>query len=411
MIDRYRDFNSPEMQHRMRSYVDKWIKIGLSCEPIPDFQMPRRWVGDDYHPMISMNVIHNESRIRNTIRKVYEAGGLQEPRNIIVCDSPLAGCYLASWLRLGEPVSKEVVNEVIRKVDRDTSAMWIYKSQSYLDPPVRRVLNPVVFSMWEAIREILYGFNFINLSTWIAPGHRKFDDEKWYGKDVFSRVRMQATKLAYGLPIKHSEQLGVEPSAFQFGAHQAATMVGLDFLRNHTHIPSIAGLIDLSEWCGWWMPYRETMILQHRPCKLHRDDNGSLHNESAMAIEYRDGWGLYSWHGVRVPAFVITAPETITVKLIEKENNAEIRRVMIERYGWERYITNSHAKIIDTRFNERDQQWERLYQLHDGTKRMVVSDPSTGRKYALGVPRGVDKCEQGQAFLSHGLDARCVHRS
>jgi hypothetical protein len=52
------------------------------------------------------------------------------------------------------------------------------------------------------------------------------------------------------------------------------------------------------------------------------------------------------WHGMRVPAQIIKAPATITVAQIEAEANAEVRRVMIQRYGMARYLSDSGAKQI-----------------------------------------------------------------
>jgi hypothetical protein len=56
-------------------------------------------------------------------------------------------------------------------------------------------------------------------------------------------------------------------------------------------------------------------------------------------------------HGVRVPARVIEAPETITVADIDAENNAEVRRVMLERFGEARDIEESGGKCIDQSFD------------------------------------------------------------
>ena len=39
-----------------------------------------------------------------------------------------------------------------------------------------------------------------------------------------------------------------------------------------------------------------------------------------------------------VPAFVVVRPEWITLQHIQQEENAEIRRVMLERFGLDRYI-------------------------------------------------------------------------
>jgi hypothetical protein len=70
-----------------------------------------------------------------------------------------------------------------------------------------------------------------------------------------------------------------------------------------------------------------------------------LHNGEYAAIE-SDVENLYYWHGVEVPAFVVTRPDWITIRHIETEVNAEIRRVMIERYGQERFLADAGAKEI-----------------------------------------------------------------
>jgi hypothetical protein len=55
---------------------------------------------------------------------------------------------------------------------------------------------------------------------------------------------------------------------------------------------------------------------------------------------------MHHIHGVKVDAYIVEHPEKITVKLIESENNAEVRRVMIERYGQARYLIDSGTKEI-----------------------------------------------------------------
>jgi hypothetical protein len=43
---------------------------------------------------------------------------------------------------------------------------------------------------------------------------------------------------------------------------------------------------------------------------------------------------------------VILQPEKLTVARIDGENNAEVRRVMLERYGEARYLQDSGAKPV-----------------------------------------------------------------
>jgi hypothetical protein len=46
---------------------------------------------------------------------------------------------------------------------------------------------------------------------------------------------------------------------------------------------------------------------------------------------------LYSIHGTRVPQWIVENPEQITIEEIFKEKNAEIRRIMCERFGFRKF--------------------------------------------------------------------------
>jgi hypothetical protein len=81
---------------------------------------------------------------------------------------------------------------------------------------------------------------------------------------------------------------------------------------------------------------------------INTDEQGRLHSLTGPAIAYPDGWSIHAVHGVRVPAWVIEQPERITVDLIEKETNAEIRRIMMDRFGIERYVRESGAATLDS---------------------------------------------------------------
>jgi hypothetical protein len=106
----------------------------------------------------------------------------------------------------------------------------------------------------------------------------------------------------------------------------------------------------------WWYPHRNFLMVCERPRQIHREltdparargfGSHRLHNDKGAAVSWGDGWGVYSIHGVRVTQQIVEAPETLTVHQIETETNAEVRRVMIDRYGPKRYLTDSGAKIV-----------------------------------------------------------------
>ncbi len=96
-------------------------------------------------------------------------------------------------------------------------------------------------------------------------------------------------------------------------------------------------------------------FLIDKPVHSKLDIDGRLHCETGSAVEYKDGFKLYSWHSVTVPPNVVLEPESISVESIEQESNTEVRRVMIERYGDARYLEDSGAKL------EQEDRYGQLY--------------------------------------------------
>jgi hypothetical protein len=126
-----------------------------------------------------------------------------------------------------------------------------------------------------------------------------------------------------------------------------------------------------------------------------------------MALGYADGWGIYAWHGLRVPAHIIMQPEGLTAQVILGEQNAEIRRVMIERVGLERFLVEAGAKVIDSDVQPMRGQPDTINELlsielpgdPEGVLKAVkVIDPSTGRTYILRVPPDMQRMKQALAW-------------
>ena len=82
-------------------------------------------------------------------------------------------------------------------------------------------------------------------------------------------------------------------------------------------------------------------FVSERPSRLHRDDRGRLHCEDGQSIGYPSGWGLYHWHGVEVPADLVLQPAALTVRRIQQETNVEVRRIMLDQFTFDRYVTES----------------------------------------------------------------------
>jgi hypothetical protein len=111
------------------------------------------------------------------------------------------------------------------------------------------------------------------------------------------------------------------------------------------------GLAHVARSAGCWWPFRDVAVLTERPTRLCLDDEGRLHAEDGPAVTYPDGWMIWAWHGVRVPQWVVAHPERLTLKSVQTQRDIDVRRVMIERYGAQRYVQEAGAlKVASDEF-------------------------------------------------------------
>lgn len=155
-----------------------------------------------------------------------------------------------------------------------------------------------------------------------------------------------------------------------------------DVYALHAETEKLEGLWEIAQSANWYFPYAKVCFICERPRVIALDSDGRLHQANGAAVEYRDGWGVYAWHGLRVPKELITEP--ITLEQIENERNAEIRRMMMERYGYDRYIQDTNAvKVSEDSFGI---LWRKELTGDEPVVMVQVKDPSTDRQYFLRVP-------------------------
>lgn len=111
---------------------------------------------------------------------------------------------------------------------------------------------------------------------------------------------------------------------------------------------------------------------------------------------------LWFWKGVLVTQQIIEHPDTLTPESIFTEPNAEVRRVMIERLGLDRFLTRAKAQPIHS-----DDHHRSLYKIAVKDDEPIVAVrvqcPSTGQIYFLRVPPQIDRCDKAVAW-TFGFD-------
>ncbi len=167
------------------------------------------------------------------------------------------------------------------------------------------------------------------------------------------------------------------------------------------YLPDQTALLDLwlrqSRGLHWWFPYEGIVLASERHTELHLDDRGRLHHATKMACRYGDGWGVYAWHGTRIPEDLFT--QELGAEIL-KIANVEVRRSLIERHdelnGKGSFMRVCGARVLDSavqpmHIGEQD-MFNELLMIDlpdDPEERMValrITCPSTGREYFIRVP-------------------------
>ncbi|WP_294129629.1 DUF6745 domain-containing protein [Sphingomonas sp.] len=303
---------------RMPEWTKKWLEIGLSTEPA-DFDAA------------------TEAAL-----KAYKLCNLNPPMVILRMGSPYAATFggIIAWAYLREfakhapikvesQVESQVWSQVESQVRLHVESQVESQVRLHVESQVEsQVLSQVESPVWSQVRAQVWS-------------------------QVESQVRLHVESQVESQVLSQVESpvwsvIGNDRG----GAFWASWCGYVTFMRDVLgwQDPALERFeIDeaLTKSCGWVWWHENVLAISDRPESLHRDDQGRLHNTSGPSIRYRDGWSLWHHRGVLVPQRVIEQPETLTVPQIESEQNTEVRRVMIERYGQARFLRDSGAEVVN----------------------------------------------------------------
>ena len=342
---------------KLPEYIEKWTKIGLSTEPA------------------------NRQKAEEGVRKAYEDAGLSTPR-IVWCSSPLTqGLVRAIILSIFKNGLKEIGASV-----RDS--VWDSVWASVWDSVRASVGDSVGASVWDSVWASVEAS--VGASEWDSV-RASVRDSVW-----------DSVEASVGASVRASVWDSVEASGY--GQHDANWLGFYDYFSRELNLleetKKLEAIWLIAENAGWFLPHEKICWISERTSKVLKDVEGRLHCETGMACQYPDGWGVYAWHGVRVQSWIVLEPQKITADLVMKEQNAEIRRVLMERMGLRRYLIESKAEVLD--HDDHKVNWKRAL-LHVGDDVILfVADPSTGRNYPIQVDPSCKTCEQADSWIYQG---------
>ena len=328
---------TPEQEAALEPHRDMWLAIGLSTERA------------------------DRVEAEAGAREAYTIAGLDQPEAVIWLDSPMEGA-IGAWML----ASSLAEHAAAGMTPADTDPLTEDCDERY--PGV-----------WERVMAVIgKGKDYPTFSeVWAGMTESARNGAK-------SAIREQVRSAAYG-------------------QHDAGWLSFNDYFRVVVPVEGtekLSGLIRVAKSCGWWWPFDRAIILTERPTALHLDPQQRLHNADGPAIEYADGFALYSWHGTRVPAEMIRG-EWDTTRILQ-EPNAEVRRSAIERLGWDQFVVEAElaqvGEVVDDPGNPgcTITLYDVPAAIYDEPVRVILVTNGTTerggvrRKFGLTVPADID---------------------
>ncbi|MEO3974705.1 DUF6745 domain-containing protein [Streptomyces sp. CAU 1734] len=314
------------------------------------------------------------------VRLAYRSAGLAEPERIIWAESPRAGAAEVRALRdAGRSVREEV-----------RTRPWALER--------RRLHDELGPAGWTEL--------------WSLTGARLWDNTRALAERIRSGITAEFAEPAPAVGAgggRRNPRLspGPAPSGERseirlvlldavLGQHDAAWLAAFDGRSER-----LEGLARVAAHAGWWWPFEKAVVICERPVELHRDEAGRLDSGSGPALAFADGFTLHAWRGMPVPPEFLDGLATLTPTRIRTEENAELRRVMLEYYGYDRYLAESGAHPVHK--DETGVLW-RIALADDEDVVMVevvnsTPEPDgTHRTYWLRVPPTTSTAREGVAW-------------
>ena len=138
--------------------------------------------------------------------------------------------------------------------------------------------------------------------------------------------------------------------------------------------------------CGLIFCTDTKVLICDRPTQLHLDNLNLLHAEGKPAIQFADGYSLYAYHGTTLPEeYGKHHPQQWQPSWLLQEQNAELRKILIQEIGYYRILEELQAIEINY-----DQEYT-LLKINlkidiEPIYLLKIICPSTGNVHVLRVP-------------------------
>nr|WP_293108579.1 hypothetical protein [Okeania sp. SIO2F4] len=164
---------------------------------------------------------------------------------------------------------------------------------------------------------------------------------------------------------------------------------------------AVQGLV---QECGFVLQLESTCLVCENPMNISLDAQNRFHAEGEPAIKFIDGYHIYAYQGVKLPEkYGLLHPNRWQARWLLTEENAELRRVLIQGIGYSRICQELQAIELDSWREysllriDNDIDVEPIYLLK-------MTCPSTNYIHATRVSPDVSTAREAITWINWGVD-------
>ena len=314
------------------------------------------------------------------IKVAYAAISLEEP-SVIICSSP-RDAYLQIFNLLKRDHSQNYSDEYSNRLGKNLERKWMSPVGEFASPAVWK------YDLDSMTIESEADSTLSSLMNEFVDSYAQSEQTKG---NVFPDLWFDLTSLETPTTLFKEIYL----------TEWYISSLGVNISQKAQEILRSQKL--LFEHCGLIFAFEKICFVCDRPRHLRFDSQNRLHAEGEPAIEFADGWNFYYNHGVRLPEkYGKVHPNQWQSQWLLTEDNAELRRVLIEGIGYARICQELQAKQIDS--------WQKyaLLQIDNADVEPIcllkMTCPSTGFIHALRVPPNLTSAREAIRWVNWDID-------
>ncbi|BAY19684.1 hypothetical protein NIES21_55490 [Anabaenopsis circularis NIES-21] len=342
---------TPEQEALIVVYREKWRKIALSNERI------------------------DREKAAEAVKAAYKTIGFEEPK-IIFCDSPDVVCE--NYLKFGQ----------FTLIFEESGRVFICEVSKQLQEKLSDEAHDFLYSKkyYKQFYALCCKFPYIPIvDNWYDQIYDQLSI-KW-------RKNLNENLLYYTLNIEEFADLACSLDIY-FSI--------LDFSYIEDKYKIVQSII---KECGIIFTFEKIAIICDRPIHLRFDNENRLHAEGEPAIEYADGYSLYSYHGVTLPEkYGKIHPQEWQAQWLLTETNAELRRVLIQGIGYSRICQDLQAIELDNWAGYTLLRIDNDFIDIEPILLLKMTCPSTGFIHVLRVPPNMVSARDAIRWINWGLE-------